>query len=147
LCLGNSLPHVLTAARLRTTLADFAAVVRPGGLLFIQLRNMDAILAKRERWMPLQQQVAEDGREWLFVRFYDFVAGALTFNVVTLERQEGEAWKEHVDSTQLYPWRREQLVTSLGDAGFVDVNCYGDMRASVFNLDTSGNLVLVAKRA
>ena len=44
LCLGNSLPHVLTADALHETLTDFAAVLRPGGLLLIQNRNFDAMM-------------------------------------------------------------------------------------------------------
>ncbi|HID61840.1 MAG TPA: class I SAM-dependent methyltransferase, partial [Anaerolineae bacterium] len=49
LCLGNSLPHVLSASNLGVALADFAAVLRPGGLLLVQNRNFDAVLARRER--------------------------------------------------------------------------------------------------
>jgi SAM-dependent methyltransferase len=147
LCLGNSLPHALTVADLRSTLADFAAVLRSGGLVLIQIRNMDAVVARRERWMPLQQRAAADGREWLFVRFYDFVDDLLTFNVVTLERKGEEPWREHVHSTRLYPWRREQLVSALGATGFVDVTCYGDMAGGAFDELTSGNLVLAATRA
>ena len=51
LCLGNSLPHLLTPADLRTAMEDFAACLRPGGLLLIQNRNFDAVLARRGRWM------------------------------------------------------------------------------------------------
>ena len=49
LCLGNSLPHVLTADALHETLTDFAAVLRPGGLLLIQNRNFDAVMAGQAR--------------------------------------------------------------------------------------------------
>ena len=54
LCLGNSLPHVLTEQALEATLDDMAAVLRPGGLLFIQSRNMDAVIERQARWMPVQ---------------------------------------------------------------------------------------------
>ncbi|MCZ7542154.1 MAG: class I SAM-dependent methyltransferase [Anaerolineae bacterium] len=54
LCLGNSLPHALTDAALHEALADFAAALRPGGLLLIQNRNFDAVMAARARWMPPQ---------------------------------------------------------------------------------------------
>jgi SAM-dependent methyltransferase len=72
LCLGNSLPHLLTPAELAKALADFAACLRPGGLLLIQNRNFDAVMARRERWMSPQAH-REGETEWLFVRFYDFV--------------------------------------------------------------------------
>ena len=43
LCLGNSLPHLLSKADLSAALADFAACLRPGGLLVVQNRNFDAL--------------------------------------------------------------------------------------------------------
>jgi len=74
LCLGNSLPHVLTPEALEETLADFAACLRPGGLLLIQNRNFDAVLARGQRWMEPQSH-REGESEWLFLRFYDFEPG------------------------------------------------------------------------
>jgi SAM-dependent methyltransferase len=146
LCLGNSLPHVLTEADLRKTLADWRAALRPGGLVLIQNRNLDAVLARRERWMPVQQRAAE-GREWLFVRFYDFKEDGLTFNVVTLTRRGDEPWVQHVDATLLTPWRREQLVAALTEAGFGEIRCYGDMAGGAFDERSSGNLVITARAA
>ena len=46
LCLGNSLPHLLAPAGLESALADFAACLRPGGLVLIQNRNFDAVLSR-----------------------------------------------------------------------------------------------------
>lgn len=92
LCLGNSLPHVLTTEALQATLSGFAAVLRPVGLLFIQHRNFDAVMAARARWMAPQAH-CEGGREWLFIRFYDFNPdGTLSFNILTLRRDEGDEW-------------------------------------------------------
>jgi SAM-dependent methyltransferase len=152
LCLGNSLPHVLTLDGLRTTMADFGAVLRPGGLLFIQNRNLDAVLEKQDRWMPLQAR--QDGppgqpgvNEWLFVRFYDLNAdGTLTFHVITLEREGAGPWVQRRDETVLYPWRRDQLVAAVAEAGFDDIRCYGDMAGSPYDQARSGNLVLTAIR-
>jgi SAM-dependent methyltransferase len=153
LCLGNSLPHLLTEAALHETLADMAAVLRPDGLLLVQMRNMDAVLDRRSRWMPLQARRertpdSETGREWLFARFYDFNEdGSLTFNVMTLERgSPGEAWKQKVDATRLYPWRYDQLVPLVAAAGFSGLLSYGDMTGAPYDRKSSGNLVLVARR-
>jgi SAM-dependent methyltransferase len=153
LCLGNSLPHVLTDRALHAALTDMASVLRPNGLLLIQLRNMDAVLARQSRWMPLQARreraaTSDTGREWLFVRFYDFNEdGSLTFNVVTLEREHpGSGWEQHADATRLYPWRHDQLVDAVVEAGFDRLQCYGDMAATPYDRESSGNLVLVARR-
>ena len=148
LCLGNSLPHVLTVDELETALVDFAAVLRPGGLLFIQNRNFDAVSAGRDRWMGPQLH-REGDSEWLFVRFYDFNPnGTLTFNVITLRRdaaREGE-WSQQVEATRLRPWLAADLKENVEAAGFGAITLYGDMTGAPFNPQTSGNLILAATR-
>ena len=146
LCLGNSLPHVLTPADLAATLSDFAACLRPGGLLLIQNRNLDAVMTGRQRWMEPQARREADA-EWLFLRFYDFEPdGTLTFNLVTLRRDGPGAWSQHVIATQLWPLRQQELVTAIQAAGFEDVVCWGDLQGASFDLQRSPNLVLAAQR-
>ena len=146
LCLGNSLPHLLTPVDLEAALADFAACLRPGGLLLIQNRNFDAVLARGERWMGPQTH-REGDREWLFLRFYDFEPdGELAFNVVTLRREGLGDWSPQVATTRLWPLRQAELVTALRAAGFGVFSYWGDMRGNPFELESSGNLVIGGKR-
>ena len=144
LCLGNSLPHVLNAEDMSQSLADFVAVLRPGGLLLIQNRNFDAVLDRRERWMGPQGH-REGGGEWLFVRFYDFNPdGTLTFNMLTLQRDDGGEWKQQTEATRLLPWLHVELQEMVAAAGFGQVTCYGNMTGDPFNPKTSDNLIVTA---
>lgn len=145
LCLGNSLPHLLTDAELAAALDDLAACLRPGGLLLIQNRNFDSVLARRERWME-PQSYQEGEAEWLFLRFYDFDPdGLLTFNMVTLRRQATAPWTQQLTVTRLRPLPQAQVTAALAMAGFVDLTCYGDMAGAPFDPEVSGNLVVAAK--
>lgn len=145
LCLGSSLPHLLSDSELATALDDFAACLRPGGLLLIQNRNFDAVLAGRERWMEPQAH-REDETEWLFMRFYDFDPdGLITFNVITLQREGSGPWTQRATVTRLRPLRQADLVAALGAAGFTDLACYGDMAGAPFDSETSGNMVVAAR--
>jgi glycine/sarcosine N-methyltransferase len=144
LCLGNSLPHVLNAGDLSNTLADFAAVLRPGGLLLIQNRNFDVVLARRERFMGPEAH-REGNREWLFVRFYDFPDDTITFNMVVLRRDAEGQWSQQVEATELRPLIYSELIASLTAAGFGDVVCYGDMQGAPFDPDRSPNLIVTAQ--
>jgi len=138
---------MITAEALHATLADFAAVLRPGGLLLIQNRNFDAVLAQRERWMPPQAH-REGEKEWLFVRFYDFNPdGTLTFNVITLRRQGTGQWAQQVETTTLRPWLHDELRSAIGASGFDEITCYGDMSGAPFDPASSGNLIMTAHRA
>ena len=144
LCLGNSLPHVLTAEAVHETLTDFAAVLRSGGLLLIQNRNFDAIMRDRVRWMGPQSH-HEGSREWLFVRFYDFNPdGTLTFNIVTLRRDKAGEWTQQVKATTLRPLLHAESASAITAAGFGDLACYGDMTGAPFDSETSGNLIVTA---
>jgi SAM-dependent methyltransferase len=146
LCLGNSLPHVLTVPDLQRTLSDFAAVLRRGGLLLIQNRNFDAVLAGRDRWMG-PEGVREAGREWLFVRFYDFnLDGTITFNMLRLRRQGDADWDQQPESTLLYPWSEPELAVLLQRAGFANLRLSGDMSGGPFEPESSGNLIIAATR-
>ncbi len=146
LCLGNSLPHLLTSADLAAGLSDFAACLRPGGLLLIQNRNFDAVLAKRQRWMDPQSHRDGDA-EWLFVRFYDFEPDSmLTFNLMTLRRSGAGAWNQQVTSTRLRPLRQAELVAALAEVDFDSITCYGDMGGASFDPYPSPNLVVTAHR-
>jgi len=145
LCLGNSLPHALGAGDLSDALADFAAVLSPGGLLLIQIRNFDAVLARRERFMGPEAH-REGDLEWLFVRFYDFNPdGTITFNMVVLRRDAEGKWLQQIEATELRPLIYSELIASLTAAGFTEIVCYGDMQGSPFDPESSDNLITVAK--
>lgn len=144
LCLGNSLPHLLTPAAVADALADFAAVLSPGGLLVMQNRNFDQVWAARERFIG--PQAHRDGEEeWLFVRFYDFHEETLTFNMVRLHRSEA-GWTQAVDATELHPIFRDGLAEALAAAGFGEVAFYGGYDGSAFDPAGSGDLLAVARK-
>ncbi len=145
LCLGNSLPHLLTVTAVREALADFRAMLRPGGVLVVQDRNYDRVWPERQRFMPLEAH-REGEREWLFFRFMDYHRATLTFNVVTLERA-GEAWSYRVGSTELRPIFQAQLARWLPRAGFEDVRFYGGYDGAPFDPHHSGDLITVATRS
>jgi len=146
LCLGNSLPHLLTLRDLATALADFAACLAPGGLVLIQNRNFDAVVASHERWMEPQSR-REGQAEWLFLRFYDFEPdGLLTFNLVTLRREGVGGWSQRVTSSRLRPLVQKDLMEALGVAGFAEIARWGDMQGAPFDPQASPNLVVTARR-
>ena len=146
LCLGNSLPHLLTGSELAEALADFHSCLAPGGLLLIQNRNFDGVLARHERWMEPQAHT-EGEHQWVFQRFYDFEPdGLIRFNVVTLYREGTAEWNARTTSTHLYPQTHQDLSAALKTAGFSDLQLYGGLGGGEFDPDKSANLVIAAVR-
>jgi len=145
LCLGNSLPHALTTVDRLAALTDFAACLRPGGILVIQNRNFDKVLASHERWMEPQSH-QDSGGEWVFLRFYDYLPdGLINFNIITLQRVIG-GWQQTVTTTQLYPLRQAELLAGLAKSGFGAVQLFGSMDRSPYDPASSDNLIVSATK-
>ena len=144
LCLGNSLPSVLSEEALGVALADMAGLLAPGGLIVIQNLNYDRVWPRRERFMPLQtyQQGKE---EWLFFRFVDFHQETLTFNMVVLHRN-GDVWDYAAEATELRPILSKDLKRLLERSGLTNVDFYGDYDQNPYRQDTSGDLIVVARK-
>lgn len=92
-CTGNALPHVDGLAGLRVTLADFAAVVRPGGVLILHLLNHARLIEKRPRAIPPVVRETPEGLK-VFLRVMDYPEGDeyLDFDFLTLVRDESGEW-------------------------------------------------------
>ena len=149
ICLGNTVPHVLNESELLSALCDLRAVLRPGGVLVVQILNYDRILAGRQRFLGLSAGL-EGPDELLFFRFYDYPehlepGSLLTFNVVVLRRTSA-GWHWRVDSTRLQPIRSGQLECLLLTAGFGEVRQYGSYAGEAFDRERSNDLIVVARR-
>jgi glycine/sarcosine N-methyltransferase len=146
ICLGNSLPHLTSENEIRKALTDFYACLRPGGLLILQNRNFDAVMAKKERWIGPQSR-RDGNKEWLFLRFYDFDAdGLITFNIVRLNRESDAPWIQNISTVRLFPLLKEKLDHLLEESGFIDTRYYGIMDEAAFDPAGSENLVAVARK-
>ncbi len=139
-CLGNSIPHVLGDRELRVAVENFRSVLRPGGILAVQVLNYARILEKGERIIG----VNESGPA-TFVRFYDFLENErVRFNILTILK-DAKKLNHSLRSTTLRTYRLADLSSTLAEIGFVSVETYGDLRFAPFQQDTSANLVIVAQ--
>lgn len=147
LCLGNSLPHILTTEDFTNAIKDFSSVLRNNGILLIQNRNFDAVMKQKARWMEPQVHQTE-GKEWLFYRFYDFLSnGLIRFNIVTMKHEMDADWQSHVSSTLLRPLLYVELYHLLEREGFREVHAYGSMEGEAFSPESSGNLIITARKS
>ncbi len=144
ICLGNSLPHLLSQEAILDALVDMVKCLRPGGLLLLQNRNFDAVMVEKNRWLGTQSH-RESTHEWLFLRFYDFDPdGLITFNVIRLHKNGSEPWTQQESVTRLFPLKKDDLLPLLKKAGFHQISCFGQMGSGAFDPAKSGNLVITA---
>jgi SAM-dependent methyltransferase len=148
LCLGNSLPHLLTQADLVTALRGMAGVLQPRGLLILQNLNYDLRWQKQPRWFAAQGG-ALDGQQVLVWRFadYDVPAGRIDFHIA-LFRQSERDWKVDVHTTPQRPLFQVDLLAALAAAGFGEVQTYARMTTPFepFEVGKSGDLVVAARK-
>ncbi len=148
LCLGNSLPHLLTQADLIAALRGMADVLRPGGLLVLQNLNYDLRWQRQPRWFAAQGGML-DGQEVLVWRFadYDMPAGRIAFHIA-LFRKAAAGWQVEVHTTPQRPLFQADLAAALDEAGFTAARWYGRMAwpEEGFEADRSPDLVAVARK-
>ena len=139
LCLGNSLPHLLTDEDLDAALAAFARLLRGGGLLAVQVLNHSRILARAERIVGIDRH---GDRE--YVRFYDFLDGRVRFNILHIDWSVDPPGKA-LHSTMLRPRTADELSSAMAARGFTDVRCCGDLCGGPFDASSSDMLVVFAR--
>jgi glycine/sarcosine N-methyltransferase len=148
LCLGNSLPHLLTGAGLQTALADLAACLRAGGLLILHNLNYDRRWRVRPRWFAVNSGLHQ-GRQVLVWRFADYVETPeprIHFHVAVFDQQDDGDWSVEVNSTPQRPLFQADLERLLPAAGLTSASYYGDLAGAPFDPDESPDLVVVARR-
>ncbi len=149
LCLGNSLPHLLTAEALLLALQQMAAALRSGGLLLLQNLNYDLRWRQQPRWFAAQGGEL-DGQSVLVWRFadYDMPTGRILFHIA-LFRQHAQRWEVEVHTTPQRPLFRADLEAAVAAAGFAQIQTFGRMALPLepFDAERSGDLIVTAQRA
>lgn len=149
LCLGNSLPHLLTEADLIRAVADLAACLRPGGLLILHNLNYDRRWRVRPRWFAVDSGFYEDRQVlvWRFADYLDRPEPHIDFHIAFFQQDDDGKWTVEVSTTPQRPLFQADLVRSLSAAGLTDVDYYGDLTGAPFVPQASPDLVVVARRA
>jgi len=144
ICLGNSLPHLLSQKDLKKTLQNIYNLLNPGGIFILQNRNYDRILKKKIRFMAPNIVEMQDGRV-VFFRLLDFLKDKVVFNLVTFRQKEGK-WSFQTKSTLLRPILRKEIENLLIGQGFKRQKFYGDYGFSPFKSMTSEDLIAYARK-
>jgi SAM-dependent methyltransferase len=145
LCLGNSLPHLLSQEALVEALQQMRGKLRGGGVLILHNLNYDMRMLKKPRFFSVNGN--DNALVW---RFADYGREFITFHTALFERKtEGEnrektSWSVQVNSTLQRPLLEKDLDEALARAGLQGVRHFGGLDGSAFDRERSGDLVVVA---
>lgn len=144
ICLGNSLPHLLSQKDLKKTLLNIYNLLNPGGIFILQNRNYDKIIKKKIRFMA-PNITERNGEKIVFFRILDFLKEKVLFNLVTFRQRQGK-WSFQTKSTLLRPILRKDIENFLIGQGFKQQKFYGDYGFSPFKSMTSEDLIVFVRK-
>ncbi|MDP6545757.1 MAG: class I SAM-dependent methyltransferase [Phycisphaerae bacterium] len=139
LCMGNSIPHLLTDDDLGHTIAGFSELLVTGGVVVIHLLNYARVLSTKDRIVGITRDESKE-----FVRFYDFDSDFIGFNILKIQWDDEGRCSHNLLTTPLRPYLHSELVDALGAAGFKNIETFGDFQFNPFNPETSDTLLLTA---
>jgi SAM-dependent methyltransferase len=144
LCLGCSLPHLPTEVDFFAALTNFAAILKPGGILITQFVNFDKVRKNNERIRPLNHSIRPEG-EYFFLRVYDLISENRMDIHLNILIKRGKDWDWKRASTTLFPIPADSYLKLLRKAGFGNIELYGDFAFSSFDKEASNDLIVVAE--
>ena len=143
LCLGNSLPHLLSRQELAAAFEQIFRRLDRGGVVILHNLNYDLRLKTKPRFFS-----ASGGADTLVWRFADYGPEFITFHTALFERKEestrAASWSVEVNSTLQRPWLSRDLDDALTRAGFENIQHFGGLDGSPYGPEKSGDLVIVA---
>lgn len=140
LCLGNSLPHLLTDTQLRRTFEGFLRLLMNDGIALVQLLNYHRLLTRGERIVGVTRSGSRE-----YIRFYDLGPNRVRFNVLELN-WSGDRCSHALHRTDLRPWGVDELRQKLTRAGFAGLHVFAGVDRSPFDPEESQGVLLMAQR-
>jgi SAM-dependent methyltransferase len=145
LCLGNSLPHLLSQETLVEAMRQMRGKLKKGGVLILHNLNYDMRMVKKPRFFS-----ANGTADALVWRFADYGPEFITFHTALFERKKERtgqgpvSWSVQVNSTLQRPLLQMDLDDALARAGFGTLQHFGGLDGSPFEKENAGDLVIVA---
>ncbi|HPM01167.1 MAG TPA: class I SAM-dependent methyltransferase [Candidatus Cloacimonadota bacterium] len=133
MCTGNSLAHSKND-ELKNVIFQMDKMLRPGGTLYIDSRNWDNILKRKQRFYLFNPVIRDKGRV-NYVQVWDYNKnGSITFNYLVFEEVDNKIVSKRQFYEIYYPFNYELLkqilegmsyqnikVCKLGDSGQTDL--------------------------
>jgi ubiquinone/menaquinone biosynthesis C-methylase UbiE len=137
-CIGNSLPHLLSDKDLIKALNEIYKVLNKNGILILQQRNYDMLIESQKRFFPVS--IREDE---IFFYVLDYFPNKIIFNVVNLELKSK---KFKVYKTEYNPLQKIKLARLLRKSGFNNLKFYGNFNFAKFSTRKDDYLIIVCRK-
>lgn len=135
-CIGNSLAALTSVEDVQKTLQEMNEILLPGGFIVIQLVNFDRYLAEGTLLFPVIER--EDPPLRLERKYAPTDNGLILFttHLSLFNPQNNRMPKKYIDRTKLIPIDSDSMTAWLKEAGFSEIQLYGDFDRSPWTSDS-----------
>lgn len=145
ICVGNSLALANDPALVASAVGAMMASCRAGGVCIIQVLNLWAIPQGQTVWQKIKR-VSVDGEDHVLLKCLHRVADRAYVDLVDLELED-QALSSHVQQASFAGLEADALVALAHESGAGDVQVYGDYERQPYQVESSTDLIMVARRS
>ncbi|MGI6113812.1 MAG: class I SAM-dependent methyltransferase [Mahellales bacterium] len=138
-CIGNSLVHLSHRHQISKALKEMNTLLKPGGVLILQIVNYDRVLKFDVRHLPV---IRNDEMDLTFIREYSIDAETSLINFITTLKVGKNEYRNII---KLLPLKREELDRLLKESGFNNNTFYGSFAGDGWKEDTMATISISIK--
>jgi len=138
ICVGNSLPHLLSDEDIVSALSEMNAILNDNGMLILEQRNYDKLEKIKKRFFPISFKEEE-----VFFYVLDFFPTNIIFNIININTSNKTF---HTYTTTYNILKMDKLKELLNSTGFKIVASYEDYNFNDFNIETSDRPIILCKK-
>ena len=120
---GNSIPYV-TNDEVPGVLAQMDRLVRPGGYLYVDIRNWDKILETKQRFYLYDPTFLGEVRMNLVQAWDHHDDGSMTFNLLYTFERENKIFQKEIFEEHYFPLKRRVLLNGLERLGYGEIELF-----------------------
>ena len=130
ICYGNTLVHLSSLEQISLFLKKCLRLLTPGGKMLIQIINYDRILDQRINALPTVET-----NDIQYIRNYHYNADMhlIDFETILTIKEKNQIIMNRVP---LFPVRKSEIEAALLDAGFSNLNFFGNLKGEPLGSDS-----------
>lgn len=138
-CIGNSLVHLDNLNQISKFIKSAKGILKNGGSLIVQVINYDRIISRGVKSLPT---IYNEANGLTFERFYRYDEEKNKVYFKTILSVDNHKFENEIP---LFPLLNDDTKKILLDAGFKDIEFFGDFKGSSFDTDNSYMMIFSAK--
>lgn len=142
-CIGNSIVHLQDKQKIQRLINEIYSKLTQEGVCIIQIINYDRIIDENITSLPTIDREKQGVK---FIRDYEYKEelNLVYFNTELIIKENGHD-KHYKNSVPLITLRSDELVNMMKQAGFSEINLFGDFSFNTYTKEAYATIVRAVK--